>query len=422
MRTIEKNFLTGYARKIRKYGREHTTAVDFFEHISLVPDFSLQEKCRKHDYAFLLDIQRIISIIMSIVEHPHISSKQEEIVSRIELVKQLSNEDFTRSLKEPGFWKQRGSNMIPEKVYYYQQVDELAIYENKFICLLVNILENELKEYYDLYLAMLPTVSGNISSVDPSLVDTLKKTKYLLKRINVIKSTRFYRTISKTRPIDRHVRKTNILIHDNLYKRCFMFYNKYLVYKGESAFQKDLRVYYLTIILKGLSERGFQLVKDGVASKKRKWGLKSDDFKISLQTLSGICAFSMTVTASRSKKNAKHLLIISSAINHDGIEIPEEGYDSIDVLTLWNLSNSDELSNNALVSTFSEKELVDKWIDSKTTLLDVSHDMYSTFCPVCKNKVEDSDDEFFCENCRSKYKFIQNKGKITRIWFVNLRR
>lgn len=423
MRTIEQNFLIDHVKQIHSYGKQHSTAVDFFEHIEDMPDISLQAKCREHDFSFLCDIQKVINVILSIVEHPHIASRREEIVSRIELVKQLSNEDFTRSLKEPGFWKSRGLEMVPEKVYYHQNVDELAIYENKFICLLINILEGELKQYVDLYLAMLPIIANNsLVDADKTLIKTMKKAKMLLKKINFIKNTRFYRTISKTSPISRHIEKTNILIHDNLYKQCYTFYTKNLLYNNIEDVKEELSSYYLTIILKEFVSRGFTLVVDGDATTNKKWILKSVNFDVTLTQIAGVCAFALEVNLSKTEMIAKHILMISSSINRDDIdEIPLEyrAAEDFDVLTLWSLTDGESLTTNKeLVSTLSERQLIAKWLDSKLTLVDVSHDMYTIFCPVCKATVEENENEFYCPECHSKYKYFQREN-ISHIWFIN---
>ena len=195
-----------------------------------------------------------------------------------------------------------------------------------------------------------------------------------------------------------------------------------MLYNNIEDVKEELSSYYLTIILKEFVSRGFTLVVDGDATTNKKWILKSVNFDVTLTQIAGVCAFALEVNLSKTEMIAKHILMISSSINRDDIdEIPLEyrAAEDFDVLTLWSLTDGESLTTNKeLVSTLSERQLIAKWLDSKLTLVDVSHDMYTIFCPVCKATVEENENEFYCPECHSKYKYFQREN-ISHIWFIN---
>lgn len=423
MRTLEQNFLKDYIDNIDNHNQNLPTLHHFVDFIKNSDGMSLQEKCREFDYAFLGDLSRIISVIMSIAEHPHISSSREEIVARIEQVKQISNEDFTRSIHESSFWKKKGIDMIPEKVFYYQQVDELLIYENKFIRLLIDILDQELTQYFDLYTNMLPQIDSSLrlNNAGKNLVLSMKKINLLKKRINLLKNTRFYKTLARTPKIGRNVQKTNILIHDNLYKQCYMFYIKFVIYSDSFEVQNDMKRYYLTVLIKELSKKGYEFVEK---ANDTDWVFENNDFVVSISLENVDSGIVFNVKNKESDISQKHLLLISPSLVREDVVIPEKhDFDSIDIMTLWNLLSAYDLDTAKLVSPLNESELISAFIESKTAILTINHDVYSNVCPVCKCKVNENDvGEVICSACHTKYRYLKNSEDMFRIWFTVLRR
>jgi len=128
MRSVEKVSLQEFVSDMKDYCVSYPTGLDFYSNLDKLPMNSLQSLSCEKDQAYLKQVDRILRIIMSIVAHPHISNKREEIVTRIEQAKQLSEEEFRRVLQSGNMWKRHDDKMVPEEVYYYQHVDELAIY------------------------------------------------------------------------------------------------------------------------------------------------------------------------------------------------------------------------------------------------------------------------------------------------------
>lgn len=421
MKRTERKFLKHYIKVFRGFSRKFKTTEDFLGNTKNLTEISVQKLSRNEDRAFLTEISRILRIIMSIVEHPHLATKREEIVARIEQVKQLSNEEFSRAVKESSFWKKRGIDMVPENVYYYQNVDELHIYENRFICLLLNLLEEEVREYSAFYLSLLPTVDEKSNLAQPleDVGEMIELIKELSKRISIIKNTRFYKEISKLRPIGRNVQRTNILIKDNLYKQCFIFYRRFMATGEEKVVARDLSNYYTAIILETISERGFVLRENKNLARTKKWNFKSSDFRLTFQKIAP-SAFQLVVVHPKSKRVCKHLLILTTSLKGEETVLPEGKWESVDILSLWRVCAFEDREKAPYVLPLAEKELVERWFLGKTAIITGDYKIYSSFCPMCKSRVVEEDGEVWCKTCNGKYRFVSKK-KDSQIWFISRR-
>ena len=71
----------------------------------------------------------------------------------------------------------------------------------------------------------------------------------------------------------------------------------------------------------------------------------------------------------------------------------------------------------------SEAQLVANWLDNKLAHTIANEDVYSHYCPVCKNKnIDIKDGLHICMKCKSHYVFTRNKNSNTVLWFTKLRR
>ncbi|MBR5817546.1 MAG: DUF2357 domain-containing protein, partial [Clostridia bacterium] len=150
MRFVEINRLNEYISSLKS--RDFNPSASLSDNLSRIESVSLQDFSVKRDMSFLSSVSSLLSIILTIITHPHISNRTEEVVIRIEQAQRIDRETFVNTVKESRFWKQHGIKMIPEELYYYQHEDELKIYENRFIVLLVNLLDRELSRYSKFYL------------------------------------------------------------------------------------------------------------------------------------------------------------------------------------------------------------------------------------------------------------------------------
>ena len=152
MKIIEERYLKKEIKKLNRYSVEHRSFLDFFNNVDPVMDTTLQDLSFKSDLNFFKEIEFILSVITSIVSHPHLINKGEEIIVRADQANHVSTEMFNKTMRDALLWKENDqTDMVPEYVYYYQQIDELRIYENIFICMLVKMIEQEINKYSEFY-------------------------------------------------------------------------------------------------------------------------------------------------------------------------------------------------------------------------------------------------------------------------------
>ena len=133
MRIVEESYLKRTVSKLNKYALQHTNYADFFDGLDELSIVPLQDLSFKSDLKYFDDLNFICSVIASIIAHPHISNTGEHIVVRTEQANSISSETFRMTMRDPTLWTDEGIRMIPEYLYYYQNIDELCIYENIFI-------------------------------------------------------------------------------------------------------------------------------------------------------------------------------------------------------------------------------------------------------------------------------------------------
>ncbi len=409
------------SRELAEYKALYTEFKDYYANIDKLNIGSLQEVACQNDWVYLRKISTVLHIVLSIVAHPHINNKREEIVTRIEQAKQLSNEDFTRVMRDGSLWKRYDIKMVPENVYYYQNVDELCIYENQFICLVVDLLLKELNEYSNFYVKMLPSLkNGILPRLDGRKPERILKYADLLKRrITYIKNTHFYKEVSQAKPISRNIQRTNILLKDNLYSRVYRFYREYLSTE-EKIFTYDfLYDYTSALLLKELSSRKFKYLP-------RKKGdfkvFESEGFKLTVATYERNRGFTFEITEKNSGITAKHLLLLSLSGWFSDVEKAPQEFDTTEALSQWARVNVGKRPED-YDEIFTETEIIKDYFDDKLLLSVTPSDVYARYCPVCreKNPIEESS-VYHCPHCSSRYVFTKNADGEESVWFVRLRR
>ena len=152
---------------------------------------SLQDFSIEHDRNFLHEVAAVLNVIVSIIYHPHLANKHEEVIIRIEQAQQLSREDFFDTVRDTRLWKEHDVRMIPEEVHYHQHIDELRIYENRFVGFLVDVIDRELSKFSAFYLSRLPTVASLSTPLDHNEVgavimevDRLRRKTQFIKNSN----------------------------------------------------------------------------------------------------------------------------------------------------------------------------------------------------------------------------------------------
>ena len=405
--------------QLKDYENLYPRLSDYYGNIEELKVSSLQEVACQRDWTYLRKVSTILHIIASIIAHPHINNKREEIVTRIEQAKQLSNEDFTRVLQDGSLWKRYDMRMVPEEVYYYQNVDELCIYENQFICLVVDLLEGELNEYSNFYVKMLPSMkNGLLKRLDGRKPQRILRYADLLKRrITYVKNTRFYKEVSAAKPISRNIERTNILLKDNLYSRVYRFYREYLGTEERFITYDLLKDYLSALVMKELSARGFK-IKDCAEAK----SFENEDFLLSYNYSEEFGGFVFDILEKLSGISAKHLLILSLSAWFSDVEKAPSKFDTVEAVSEWARVNVGKTAED-YEEIFTEKKIVSDYLSDKLCKTDVLSDVYDRYCPVCREKNPlENDSVYHCPHCSSRYIFTKNQKGENALWFLRLRR
>lgn len=405
--------------QLEEFALNHAKFGNYYASIDKLNIGSLQEVVCEKDREYLRKISTMLHIIMSIMSHPHIDNRREEVVTRIEQAKQLSNEDFSRVLKDGSLWRRHDVKLIPENVYYHQNVDELLIYENRFICLVLDLIEKDINDYVNLYVKMLPSLkNGILPRLDGSRPKRLLTYAELLKRkVNYLKNTHFYKEVSKAKKITGAVTRTNILLKDNLYGRVYRFYKEELLSEEKTVSIALLRDYFRALSLKEISARGFKLKKQTKEAKI----FENDVFLLSMSDEEGTRETKFTVTLKQQGIVSKHLLILSLSSSFSDVEKVPDGYDGVSVLSCFGYAHFDKKAGS-YDRIYPETAIVKSYFDEIVGLVESDREVYARYCPVCRERSPVfHEDTYLCPRCGSRYAFCKS-GDADAVWFIRLRR
>lgn len=425
MKIIEETLLKKTILQLNNYREKHKNVQDFFDGVSSLELNSLQCFSFQKDSDFFNEISLIISVINSIIAHPHISNKGESIILRSEQAGKLTNENFQQTCKEHALWKEKNFEMVPEYVYYHQYIDELNIYENLFIVLLIDLIDSELKNYTEFYINLIPSLDSIISNQiveNQNVETTLKRLDNLERKIRYIKNTYFYKQISKVSRISKSIKPTNILLKDRLYNLCFKFYRKFIQYEDTTTLLNDFRLYYFMIILQEFRNRGFSLNNEkSNLIDKNNYNLffNYEDYSINLK-INELPGIWLEIGLKDQVTFKHHLLLDHHRVVKEHIK-SENSALTTNIATIWNIIDQETLKPKFINPT-TELEIVKYWLDNLFYQATAKKEVYTKYCPICKShSTEEENGIYNCTNCKTVYTFKSSKGKDV-IWFINLRR
>ena len=398
--------------------------VGAYSHAESAGDFSLQKISYEEDCSYFKEALSLLGIILSIAEKPHVSTRREEVFARIEQAGQLSTDDFKRVCRDGSLWKRRGVKMVPEELYYFRNEDELCIYENRFIVLLIDLIGKEITELKRVYGERLPRIGENTDVLyagDAGMA--LDFARNIEKRVAYLKNTGFYKIVGKEKPLKGRISPTNILLKDLKYRACFKFYNGFLKYQCEGEEAEDMRSIIKIYILKSLKKLGFDL-KEGKNLNEYKACGKEFSLNFDFNKKGAVI---LDVTHKISKKTVKYALFAEDGRSAEAAEEFASGDDgknfcSVEMIGEWSLKDgvTHELLSRA---GQTEEEMIYSWLASKIRLIRADSSVYKKYCPACGvSGVYESDGDFSCPNCGTRYAFTQNSSGESVIWICKLRR
>lgn len=412
------------ARAAEEFISQNGGLVGAYSHAESAGDFSLQKISYEEDCSYFKEALSLLGIILSIAEKPHVSTRREEVFARIEQAGQLSADDFKRVCRDGSLWKRRGVKMVPEELYYFRNEDELCIYENRFIVLLIDLIGREITELKRVYGERLPRIGENTDVLyagDAGMA--LDFARNIEKRVAYLKNTGFYKIVGKEKPLKGRISPTNILLKDLKYRACFKFYNGFLKYQCEGEEAEDLRSILKIYILKSLKKLGFDL-KEGKNLNEYKACGKEFSLNFDFNKKGAVI---LDVTHKISKKTVKYALFAEDGRSAEAAEEFASGDDgknfsSVEMIGEWSLKDgvTHELLSRA---GQTEEEMIYSWLASKIRLIRADSSVYKKYCPACGvSGVYENDGDFSCPNCGTRYAFTQNSSGESVIWICKLRR
>ena len=416
MRFVEIKKLSEFIEASRDF-IESSDVTEIFTKVDKINVISLQGEALLADKDYLKGVSSLLNVIITIISHPHISNKTEDVVVRIEQANALGTEEFREVLRESRLWKRHGVGMVPEEVHYRQHIDELRIYENRFIVMLIDLIERELISYSKFYLSMLPTIQSATQYLSAGEIGEIIVTVDVLRRkIQYLKGTHFYKVVSEGKPLSGTVRPTNILTKDRLYKYCYKFYRTFAHHGDLGELCENLRIYYVLYILKELQLRGFVL--DASVNTDDVLRLSCGKTKISLEITESL-ALIANISYS-SLPPARHLLLfgMESGKPYES-EYDIENFTTAEAISLWDITPLDFEGGRF---SAPEVSLVREWLDSKLTTANIERKVYEKYCPVCRSRgIEQENGIFRCAACTSEYSFIDGSNT-EKVWFRKIRK
>ena len=417
MRFIETKKLSDYIIGAGSFFDDDITS-DLAERLEALGELSLQSFSIEHDRAFLREVSSVLNVIVSIIYHPHLSNKREEVIIRVEQAQHVGQDAFLDTIKDGKLWKKHDIRMIPEEIHYHQYEDELRIYENRFIGFLVDVIDRELAKFSTFYLSRLPTLTAMDETLDSKQIGAvIVEIDRLRRKTQFIKNTHFYKEVSRGKPISAKIQPTNILLKDRLYRFCFKFYRAIARYEDATAAKRDLRAYYMILIFRELSAMGFAPVEcaDG------KYRFERADFGLTLG-YAGEGALSMRVQChAMGDAESTHILDFSvdTESAREACDYGDE-YEGAEIISVWERSYADagEISGTR---SGTETELVRTWLQSKINMVSADKNIYKKYCPVCRSRgIDHTDGVYTCPACDSRYMF-EDSGAGNMVWFKKIR-
>ncbi len=394
----------------------------------------------------LEDLKTVTDKILSILYHPAIHATTSEIVQRSELSGKLSHDSFSDTMRDPRLWKEKGDSMVPEYVHTVETIDNIDIYENRFLSLLIRELDEDISSTIEDMTPMVESLGEHYQSNlftfgkysplrdmrkryypyssfvlkgNGSKEELYNKAKKLKRRIRNMMGSEFYKITSK-HPISKSVRPTNILIHDSLYSYCYKYYISH--YKtGEMEERKRQILYFNYFFISFL-----HLLKNRKLLKEE----EMIDLSFSEEGLLTFSPFSIdhypfALTLVEDKENlALKIDVVLHYDNKDYVSsyylLTRERYTEKNRNNIHAIQERKEgkfilVTGNNLVKdydsvlTFSyhkekNEELLDDLLSSLTILIQANKDVYSGLCPVCgKNHIHFDGNQYLCQDCHTSY-------------------
>ena len=231
----------------------------------------------EHEFDWIPAFKRTTNTLRTIVANPKIHLKVEKAILNAEIASKVDTAGLQMTVRAPQLWRRKDNEYSPESVYAHVYEDEIAIYENRFILLLLDKMSNFVSRriaylfdkvgclnrmvshkvpdigdvesimrygsFYDILsdaagtsLALVPEEERkNVLTTNRSgFIDLVRQLIILRQKLLQLKMSDFYKACAKARRLtDSEVHPTNILTMNAEYKICYDFYRYLLKYTAD---------------------------------------------------------------------------------------------------------------------------------------------------------------------------------------------
>ncbi len=424
----EEKLLKAVNASIKEYAAENTDNESFFRNIGMLKNLSLQSVSLSKDVEYFDEINKLIGVFITIATHPFIVNENENVILRAEQAHGLTPAMFRETIMDTKLWKDKKGVMTPQEVHYFQNIDELNNYENRFIIYLIDILDNQLSEYIGFYDFLIGTVmSGNALIQDDSTFDkAYNELTLLAKKIKRIKKTDFYKIVSGANTPFTHVEPTNVFKYNRSYGTCYRFYVNNVTYGDIEARANDLSAYYYTRLLIVLNELGYKLVgksdNDSRITIVKDMSFESDEFAVKVHSAREYCGLRVDITHKNGNYKANNLLVFDATLDFSEVESNLSKYKNsvataVDAVNVWSAAYADDKVIPLNSGGATENMIIERYFEDKTKTIKASKRIYEEHCPVCGSKDIAAKQHYHCLDCGTEYTFVGDK-----IWLTKLRK
>ena len=119
-----------------------------------------------NEFVFADDVATLVSHIRSIFKEPHIFLKKEDVIQNTTVASKFDSVSLRQTYKDDKIWRVKNGTVAPEYIHAYVYEDNLAIYENRFIVYLIDLLLEMVPKKINELMVGLETLNKQMGSVD----------------------------------------------------------------------------------------------------------------------------------------------------------------------------------------------------------------------------------------------------------------
>ena len=417
-----------------------------------------------NDFVFADDIATLVSHLRNIFKKPRMFLKKEYVVQNASVATNVDTESTRETYRDDKLWKVKDGEIQPEYVHSFVNEDNYAVYENRFVCALIDKVFEIVGKKISSLSADLDTVADKFNGSTPvdfaesvaeedgipcliptkdPLVATMESLIKSKKQLLVFKGRQLYADCKKAGGFNLFsVKPTNVLTFDADYNFCYNFFVNYL-FRDPNLANRQQRYYNFIVInfLKALETLGYEVqnenplvaVTNSIKLRFDPITYKKDPFTLTVtlgeddQILVDVAAYEQEVSAryafkvvSDDKAEDSQEFMTTDAYARRIVEVRDEGVMQSFLVT--DAGKTDE-GNAVFVSAEAtdSQAKIKRLVRLCTMAVEGAQEIHSRYCPVCNSTLVTFDgDDYYCRGCDTIYRIFPYDEKEI-VWMKRIR-